>query len=148
MATKLTADDARQSLNAHLAAKGVDVFCAYGPPLRWTDFERLLQDPDHVRYPCRVAFDAGPLLPGECAHPVAHGPRPEDGFTLYIHPHFADDRDRIVYHALYQLVAVNYGDFASTQDAETFGAAALGLTCDEYYAALCALADELAAVGA
>jgi hypothetical protein len=44
---------------------------------------------------------------------------------------------------LYQLVAVNYGEFASADEAETFGAAALGLTRDEYYAVLCAMADEI-----
>jgi hypothetical protein len=44
---------------------------------------------------------------------------------------------------LYQLVLVNYGTFASPDDAETFGAAALGLTKDQYYYVLCGLADEL-----
>ena len=44
---------------------------------------------------------------------------------------------------LYQLVLVNYGAFAAPDDAETFGAAALGLGRDEYYHALCRLADEL-----
>jgi hypothetical protein len=39
---------------------------------------------------------------------------------------------------------VNYGEFASADDAETFGAAALGLSKDDYYQAVCALADELA----
>jgi len=46
---------------------------------------------------------------------------------------------------LYQLVLVNYGEFASARDAEVFGAAALGLDLDQYYAELCELADELAA---
>jgi hypothetical protein len=44
---------------------------------------------------------------------------------------------------LYQLVLVNYGAFASSDDAETFGAAALGLTKEEYYGTLCRLADGL-----
>ena len=45
---------------------------------------------------------------------------------------------------LYQLVLVNYGDFASADDAETFGANALGLSKDDYYRALCEMADEIA----
>ena len=44
---------------------------------------------------------------------------------------------------LYQLVLVNYGEFASAEDAETFGAAVLGITRDEYYQTLCELADQL-----
>jgi hypothetical protein len=45
---------------------------------------------------------------------------------------------------LYQLVLVNYGEFASPDDAETFGAAATGLSRDEYYAELCEMEDQLA----
>jgi hypothetical protein len=44
---------------------------------------------------------------------------------------------------LYQLVAVNYGKFASDSDAERFGAAALGMEVDAYYHYICQLADEL-----
>jgi hypothetical protein len=44
---------------------------------------------------------------------------------------------------LYQLVLVNYGPFASSDDAESFGAGVLGLSKDEYYDALCEMADEL-----
>ena len=44
---------------------------------------------------------------------------------------------------LYQLVLVNYGEFASAEDAETFGAAVLGISRDEYYQTLCEMADQL-----
>lgn len=49
------------------------------------------------------------------------------------------------YLVYYQLVVVNYGEFASPQDAETVGAAALGLTVDAYYTEICELADLLGA---
>lgn len=48
------------------------------------------------------------------------------------------------YLLLYQLVLANYGDFACADDAETFGANAPGLSKDEYYRALCEMADEIA----
>lgn len=38
---------------------------------------------------------------------------------------------------------INYGEFALPEDAETFGASALGLSKDEYYATLCEMADEI-----
>jgi hypothetical protein len=44
---------------------------------------------------------------------------------------------------LYQLVLVNYGEFASPDDAEAFGAAALGLSRDAYYELVCQAADLL-----
>jgi hypothetical protein len=53
----------------------------------------------------------------------------------------------VSYIVLYQLVMVNYGDFASADDAETFGAAALGLGKEDYYQTLCQLADQLASAG-
>jgi hypothetical protein len=53
----------------------------------------------------------------------------------------------VPYLVLYQLVLVNYGEFASPDDAETFGASALGLEREEYYAALCRMADEVGGCG-
>lgn len=146
MAKQLTAADAKQSLTAHVEARGIEVYLKYGPRIGWAELHRLLADRAYVRYPCEIVFDAGELLSGECAHAAARGSRPEEGFTMSVHPRFAEALDRAVQLVLYQLVAVNYGEFASAHDAETFGAAALGITRDEYYAALCLMADELAAV--
>ena len=143
MAKQLTADDAKQSLTAHVEAKGVEIFAKYGPTLGWLRLLALLADRAYVRYPVEVVFDNAQLLPGEFAQPAQKGETPEDGFTMFVHPLFMTQLDRVPYLVLYQLVSVNYGVFASSDDAETFGAAALGLTRDEYYAEICALADQL-----
>jgi hypothetical protein len=60
-----------------------------------------------------------------------------------VHPFYMLQLPMVPHLVLYQLVAVNYGGFASSDDAEAFGAAALGLSCDEYYNQLCELADQL-----
>lgn len=143
MAQQLTADDARQSLTAHVEGKGVEVYLKHGPQLGWQQLQRLLKDRTCVRYPCEVRFDAEALMAGEFAHPVPKGERPEDGFVMNVHPAFASRQEDAVPLVLYQLVAVNYGEFAAAEDAETFGAACLGLTRDEYYSRVCALADEV-----
>jgi hypothetical protein len=135
--------DARQSLNASAAAIGTEICDKYGPRIGWNQLLQLLKDRSCVRYPCQIVFDAAPLQAGEFAHPVASGDHPADGFTIYVHPLFMMQLDQVPLLVLYQLVLVNYGAFASPDDAETFGAAALGLTKDEYYHALCGLADEL-----
>ena len=145
MASRLTAEDGRQSLNAHAAAKGDEIRAKFGPRIGWPELQRILQDRACVRYPCVIIFDAAPLRPGEFAHPVPRGERPEDGFDLYVHPYFMTQLDRIAHLALYQLVVVNYGEFVSPDDAETFGASALGLSKEEYYKSLCELSDEIAA---
>jgi hypothetical protein len=143
MPTQLTADDARQSLTAHVAVKGQELYEKYGPELDWPELLRVLEDRACVRYPCEICFDADPLLAGEFAHPVPNGDRPEDGFTMFVHPLFQNRLPEVPALVLYQLVAINYGEFASAEDAETFGAAALGLEREEYYQRLCRLADEL-----
>jgi hypothetical protein len=140
--TRLTTD-ARQSLNAHVIAKGTEIREKYGPAIGWQELLRLMEDRACVRYPCDIVFDASPLEPGECAHPVAKGDRPEDGFDMCVHPFFLAQLSQVPGVVLYQLVAVNYGQFASADDAEAFGASVLGLTKDEYYRTLCERAGQL-----
>ena len=139
------APSARVYLADHVAAKGGEVQSTYGPRIGWNELQRILQDRDFVRYPCEIAFDAGPLEPGELAYPSPKGDNPEDGFTLFIHPFFALDPVRVPLIALYQLVAVNYGGFASPEDAEIFASEALGMGREPYYEMLCAMADEIGA---
>jgi hypothetical protein len=143
MPTRLTADDARESLNAHVAAKGMEIFDKYGPRIGWHELQRILADRTCVRYPCEIIFDARPLQPGEFAHPVPKGDRPEDGFAMHVHPLFMAQLDQVPLLALYQLVLVNYGEFATPEDAETFGASALGLRPNDYYTRLCLMADRV-----
>ena len=143
MAIQLTAEDARQSLNAHVASKGLEIREKYGPRIGWNQLQQILKDKTCVRYPCEIVFDSAPLEPEEMACPVATSERPEDGFKIFVHPFFMTSLERVTYIVLYQLVLVNYGDFASAEDAETFGASALGLTKDNYYQALCEMADTL-----
>ena len=143
MPTQLTTDDFRQSLTAHLATKGDDLYAKYGPQIGWKELLRIFDDRAFCRYPCEIIFDASPLLPGEFAHPLQKGERPEDGFVMHVHPVFMAQLQQVPHLVLYQLVLVNYGEFASADDAETFGAAALGLPREDYYNILCAMADQI-----
>lgn len=143
MAIQLTADDARQSLTAHVASKGAEIYVKYGPSIGWAELQRLLLDRAQVRYPCEIQFNESVLLPGEFAHPVQKGETPEEGFTMYVHPSFADNLAIVPYLVMYQLVAVNYGEFASAEEAEVFGSNAFGLSRDEYYDILCDLAERV-----
>lgn len=142
MAKQLTADDARQSLNAHVAGKGCDLFSKYGA-VGYAGLQAVLQDREFVRYPCEIRFDAARLEAGEFAHAEQKGESPEEGFTIWVHPLYLTQLEKVPYMVYYQLVTVNYGEFASADDAEAFGAAALGLLTDEYFAEICGLADLL-----
>ena len=63
MSTQLTADDARQSLNAHVASKGAEIREKYGPHIGWNELLQVLEDRSLVRYPCEIIFDAAPFKP-------------------------------------------------------------------------------------
>lgn len=143
MATQLTADDAKESLAGHVATKGTEIHEKYGPRIGWKELLQILEDRTAVRYPCEIVFDTAQLQSSECAHPVAKGERPEDGFTICVHPIFMSQLGYVPHLVLYQLVLVNYGEFASSDDAESFGAAAMGITTDEYYEILCSLHDSV-----
>lgn len=143
MATQLTAADARQSLTSHVAAKGAEIRAKYGPHIGWKELQLILADRSCVRYPCEVVFESQPLREGEFAHAQAKGEQPEAGFTIFVHPFFMTQLTEVPLLVLYQIVLVNYGEFASAEDAEAFGAGALGLSKDAYYNALCELADQL-----
>ena len=147
MPIQLTADDARVSLNAHVASKGAELRAKYGPEIGWSELKLILEDRACVRYPCVIEFNAEPLQSGEAAHPVAKGEHPEDGFTMYVRPLFMTQLPDVAALVLYQLVLVNYGEFASADDALTFGAAALGLTEDAYYDRLCELMEPISDCG-
>ena len=144
MPCQLSDTNARQSLRDHAAEKGLEIYAKYGPHIGWNELGQILEDRKWVRYPCQIVFDAGPLRPGEFAYPAPKGNLPEDGFAIYVHPCLRTQLNRVPGVVLYQLVAVNYGGFASAEDAETFGACALGIDREQYYRILCGIADELA----
>ena len=143
MEKQLTADDFRQSLNAHVAQKGEEIREKYGPEIGWKELQQVLGDRAAVRYPSEIVFDSAPLLEGEFAHAMPNSENPNDGFKIYVHPYFSLQLDRVPHLVFYQLVRVNYGEFASADDAEVFGASALGLAQDDYYHLLCEMVDEL-----
>jgi hypothetical protein len=143
MARQLKSDETHEALEACLSTQAALIHRRYGPRIDWNQLLLLLEDRACVRFPCEIRFDAEPLLPGEFAHVVPRGPAAEDGFTIYLHPFYAVQLDQAVYLVLHQLVRVNYGIGAGPEDAETFGAIALGVAKTDYYRVLCDLSGQL-----
>ena len=155
----LTEEDGYAALRGHVAERAALARARHGPALpdvlRGHGGERhgpvfdedalraLLADPEVMRFPTTLAFDAAPLLPGEFAFPRPNGERPSAGYTLCVHPQFEGRWDVLPLLVAYHVVAVNYLDIATNEEAELFGATLLGLAPDEYYARLCELADTL-----
>ncbi|MGB8340663.1 MAG: hypothetical protein WCE51_03660 [Chthoniobacterales bacterium] len=147
MAKGLTVEDAKEFVTNHAAAKGTEIYKKYGPQIGWHQLLQILEDRTCCRYSCKVAFDSSQLEAGEFAYPAPKGQRPDDGFVMHVHPHFTAQLERVPYLVLYQLAVVNYGEFAGPEDAEIFGANALGISRDLYYEVLCAMADEIGGCG-
>jgi hypothetical protein len=140
--------ETRLSLTEHAAAKGQELRGKYGPAIGWKELQLILQDRALVRYPTEVVFEAEGLMAGELAYPQPKGERPEEGYRMCVHPLLALNLEGVVPVVLYQLVVVNYGGFASAEEAEVFGANALGLTTESYYERMCEIAGEVEAAGA
>lgn len=143
MAKQFKTEPVRRTLSADLAVKAAEIRQKYGPDIGWDELQKLLDDRDCTPFPCQIRFDSGPLLPGEFGHPVPNGSSREQGFIIYLHPSYATQLERVPYLVLHQLVLANYGDWATADDAETFGSLVLGLSKEDYYHALCELSGQI-----
>jgi hypothetical protein len=142
---QLTAQDTRTALHEHAARRAAEARAAYGPVIDYATVLRMLDDRAVVRYPTTIAFDASPLEPGEFAHAERNQDGAEAGYCLCVHPTFKHREDVLPLLIAYHLVRINYGDVATHEDAEVFGAALLGMEVDDYYERLCTLADAISA---
>ena len=96
-----------------------------------------------MRYPVGIRFTTDGLSPGEFAHAMPLGDHPSRGFCILLHPAFESRRDHWPLLIAYHIPPINYGDIASSDDCELFGATLLGLDVQTYYETLCTLADSV-----
>ncbi len=143
LAEKLTIEDGQRALTDHATERGRFIWERYGPNIDEKALLQILKDSDCVRFPVRLAFDSSKIEPDGFAVTIEDGDKPSAGYTIYVHEHFASCPTALPALVLYQLVTVNYGDFASYRDAEAFGAAALGMDQESYYRFVCSLADSI-----
>lgn len=141
--THLTEQDGRTALREHAEAKAREARLGLGLYVDADAIVRVLDDRAVVRYPVGIRFDAEPLEPGEFAWPMPLGDHPSEGFCLFIHPWFESQPQVWPLLIAYHIPSINYGDIVSHDDAECYGAALLGLSPEEYYRALCELADSI-----
>lgn len=134
--------EARSALAAHAAVCGGAARARCGE-IDFAKLVALLDDRRVVRYPTEIRFGAEALQPGEFAVALPKGADPRDGFVIHVHPRFEHRPDDLPSLVAYHLASVNYGEIATCEEAEAFGAALLGVEREAYYARLCALADEL-----
>jgi len=143
MAERLSEEDGRIALREHVVEKAMDARLRHGLYIDAEQMVRVLDDRAVVRYPVGIRFDAEGLEAGEFAWPMPLGDSPSKGFCLFIHPCFEDQPDAWPLLIAYHIPTINYGEIATHEEAELFGATLLGLEQDEYYKALCELTDSI-----
>ncbi len=143
MEPKPTEEGGHLALRDHVVAKANMARLRYGPRIDADAIAKVLDDREIMRFPTRISFDASALQPGEFAHAQSLGEHPKDGFCLFIHPLFEHRPDTLPLLIAYHIVDINYGEIATADEAELFGATLLGLDVDSYYDALCELVDSI-----
>jgi hypothetical protein len=138
-----TEEDGKLALREHAKLRAMEARHKYGE-IGAEEILKILSDPAVVRFPTILRFDAEPLDPGEFAFPAPLGERPDEGFCLFVHPFFQDKPEALPFLISYHLVRINYGDVATYEDAEAFGATLLGMDTETYYQRVCTFADALA----
>ena len=135
-------------LRDHIVDRASEARLRHGPYWDRNSIEALLKDERCVRFPVRLEFNAEVLEPGEFAFMQQNNPdTPKDGFTLFIHSHFANREDALPFLVAYHLVVFNYGDIADAEEDELFGAALMNMEQEEYYQTVCMFANEIAPRG-
>jgi hypothetical protein len=143
MREKLTVEQGRKAFAHHVTERALALREKYGNFLDYEAIQMLLNDRDFVRYPTRVEFDSSKIDPGFFAAVEPVDGSPANEHIIFLHEYFRRRPGDIANALLYQLVVVNYGDIATREEAELFGATALGMEQEEYYQLLCHLADQI-----
>ena len=140
---ELSAESGYEALQSHLVERAFKARKRYGPVIDMAAMQALLEDREFVRFPTTISFDAEPLGVNEFAWAKPMGERPSDGFTIVVHPFFEGATADLPLLIAYQLVAVNYLDLATANEAEVFASTLLGIEQEEYYRRVCELTDSI-----
>jgi hypothetical protein len=140
---QLTLEDGRRALGIHLLEKGHRLRQKYGKFIDYETLFKILEDREFVRFPTRLVFDSSKIGKGMLAVAEMVSQNSSDGYILFTREYFKTREADLPAVVFYHLVTVNYGDFATYNEAEEFGSAALGLDKEYYYQYLCRLADQI-----
>lgn len=137
----LTLEDGRKALGVHALEKGHQLYKKYGKISDYSMLLIVLKDEEFVRHPTRIEFSSSNIEAGSFGFAERISKDSSDGYVIYIHEYFKNQGEDLPALVLYQLMAVNYGEFATYNEAEEFASAALGMDKEKYYQYICRLTD-------
>jgi hypothetical protein len=131
----------QQSLREHLVAQAIVAHQKHGP-LTAAKLDALLHDPECLRHPVRLVFEFGEMAMHQFAQPDIDWRNTEqDGRVLYLRPLLRERPDLLPLAVAYMIPVINYGDIVSDEHCLLYGAALMGMMADEFYTAVCQIAD-------
>ncbi len=131
------------AVSLHAREKAEEIRGRYDGVIDYRTVLEMLEDRRSVRYPVKLRFVSEGIDPGMFARTEPVSENAEDGYIIMLHDYFENRYDDLPMLILYQLVLVNYGDLATANDAEIFGATILGMDRDTYYEQVAALVDHV-----
>ena len=135
----------QQSLREHLLAQAIVAHQKHGP-ITADKLEALLRDPDCLRHPVRLVFEFGEMAMHQFAQPDVDWRNTEqDGRVLYVRPLLKERPELLPLAVAYMIPLINYGDIITDAHCVAYGATLLGMMEDEYYRAICKLAETVGA---
>lgn len=140
---KLTLKDGQNAMAGHIVDKALEIREKYGDNIDYDTLLELLKDTNFLRYPVRIEFNSSVLEKGMFAITRKLCENSKDGFIIFVHEYFKNQLQDVPALVFYHLVTVNYGDFATHNEAELFGAAIMGMEQEAYYQHICQLADQI-----
>lgn len=138
-----TVEEGKQALQSHAVDAAWRAVAEHGPVDTMAAMQAVIGDSKFVRYPVKLAFDLSQLQHGEMAWVQPRGEKASEGFVLWLHPALEHRIPELLDAIAYQLVVVNYGDIATHEEAELFGATLLNVDREVYYERLCHMASRL-----
>lgn len=131
----------QQSLRDHLLAQAVVAHQKHGP-ITADKLDALLHDPECLRHPVRLVFEFGEMAMHQFAQPdIDWRNTDQDGRVLYLRPSLRERPDLLPLAVAYMIPLINYGAIISDEHCLLYGATLMGMMEDEFYRAICALAD-------
>lgn len=112
-----------------------------GGPLCPDNLYRFLTDPDCLRYPVEIVYDASPLEPHQFAEPVIQVENGARICRLFVHPRYRGHADALCFFVAYMAAPINYGAAATLELCESYGATLVGEDSETFYRTICAMAD-------
>ncbi|MES9862957.1 MAG: hypothetical protein ABW157_09440 [Candidatus Thiodiazotropha sp. LLP2] len=131
------------AVSLHAYEKAKEIRTRYGDNINYQTVLVMLEDRKSIRYPVQLRFVTEKIESGMFAKTEAISENPDEGYIIFLHHNFKDRHDILPALILYQSVLVNYGDLATANDAELFGATVLGMDRDTYYEQIVAVTENL-----